>query len=149
MIKNDVNCRYFVDTPYQIDKVLFYSKYTERIFDREANEFNGGWIVFSDKCWGSNWKSIRKKRSVNSNLIYTKIKVDHIRKVKCPSVDLEVGQEFLHIVLFVLCLWRSMTNRTTNLFCVSRTLSFQAWYANRIVYHVTILVLAFLLRVIL
>ena len=33
MIKNDVNCRYFVDTPYQIDKVLFYYKYTERIFE--------------------------------------------------------------------------------------------------------------------
>ena len=32
---------------------------------------------------------------------------------------------------------------------ISTTLSFQAWYANRIVYHVTILVLAFLLRVIL
>ena len=32
IIKNDVNCRYFVDTPHQIDKVLLYSKFTERIF---------------------------------------------------------------------------------------------------------------------
>ena len=32
---------------------------------------------------------------------------------------------------------------------ISTTLSFQAWYANRIVYHVAILVLAFLLSIIL
>lgn len=41
-------------------------------------------------------------------------------------MDLELGKEFLYVVLFVLCLWRSMTNRTTNLFSISRILSFQA-----------------------
>lgn len=41
-------------------------------------------------------------------------------------MDLELGKEFLYVVLFVLCLWRSTTNRTTNLFSISRILSFQA-----------------------
>lgn len=53
-------------------------------------------------------------------------------------MDLEVGKEFLHIVLFVLCLWRSVTNRTTNLFCVSRTLSFQACCKMGITQHAVI-----------
>ena len=41
-------------------------------------------------------------------------------------MDLELGKEFLYSVLFVPCLWRSVTNRTTNLFSASRILSFQA-----------------------